>query len=164
MSVEFPTEDGLVQAVDGVSLSVERGKTLAIVGESGSGKSVTAQAIMGLIDRKIATVTGEIWLDGQELIGLPADDLQALRGGKVAMIFQDPMSSLHPFYRVGDQIIGGDPRPPVDRGQGRTRHSARDAAPSGDPGARTAGRRLPAPAVGRHAPARDDRDGAHQLA
>ncbi len=104
LAVAFPTEDGLVRAVEGVSLSIERGRTLAIVGESGSGKSVTAQAIMGLIDRKIATVTGEIWLDGQELIGLPADDLQALRGGKVAMIFQDPMSSLHPFYRVGDQI------------------------------------------------------------
>jgi peptide/nickel transport system ATP-binding protein len=74
------------------------------VGESGSGKSVTAQAIMGLIDRKSAMVTGEIWLDGQELVGMPADELQALRGGKVAMIFQDPMSSLHPFYRVGDQI------------------------------------------------------------
>jgi peptide/nickel transport system ATP-binding protein len=104
LAVTFPTEDGLVQAVEGVSLSIERGRTLAIVGESGSGKSVTAQAIMGLIDRKIAKVTGEIWLDGQELIGLPADDLQALRGAEVAMIFQDPMSSLHPFYRVGDQI------------------------------------------------------------
>ena len=104
LAVSFPTEDGLVQAVEGVSLSIERGRTLAIVGESGSGKSVTAQAIMGLIDRKIATVTGEIWLDGQELIGLPADDLRALRGAQVAMIFQDPMSSLHPFYRVGDQI------------------------------------------------------------
>jgi peptide/nickel transport system ATP-binding protein len=104
LAVAFPTEDGLVQAVEGVSLSVERGRTLAIVGESGSGKSVTAQAIMGLIDRKSAMVTGEIWLDGQELVGMPADELQALRGGKVAMIFQDPMSSLHPFYRVGDQI------------------------------------------------------------
>jgi len=104
LAVAFPTEDGLVQAVEGVSLSIERGRTLAIVGESGSGKSVTAQAIMGLIDRKIATVTGEIWLDGQELIGMPAGDLQALRGAQVAMIFQDPMSSLHPFYRVGDQI------------------------------------------------------------
>jgi len=104
LAVSFPTEDGLVLAVDGVSLSVERGRTLAIVGESGSGKSVTAQAIMGLIDRKTAKVTGEIWLDGQELIGLPADEVQALRGDQMAMIFQDPMSSLHPFYRIGDQI------------------------------------------------------------
>ena len=104
LAVAFPTEDGLVRAVEGVSLSIERGRTLAIVGESGSGKSVTAQAIMGLVDRKLAKVTGEIWLDGQDLVGLPADELQALRGGKVAMIFQDPMSSLHPFYRIGDQI------------------------------------------------------------
>jgi peptide/nickel transport system ATP-binding protein len=104
LSVAFPTEDGLVRAVEGVSLSVERGRTLAIVGESGSGKSVTAQAIMGLVNRKAAKVTGEIWLDGQELIGLPQDEVQELMGDQVAMIFQDPMSSLHPFYRVGDQI------------------------------------------------------------
>ncbi len=104
LSVSFPTEDGLVHAVDGVSLSIERGQTLAIVGESGSGKSVTAQAIMGLINRTSANVTGEIWLDGQELVGMPPDEVQALRGDQLAMIFQDPMSSLHPFYRIGDQI------------------------------------------------------------
>ncbi len=104
LSVAFPTEDGLVRAVDGVTLSVERGSTLAIVGESGSGKSVAAQAIMGLVNRKAASVTGEIWLDGQELIGLPQDEVQELMGSQVAMIFQDPMSSLHPFYRIGDQI------------------------------------------------------------
>ena len=105
LAVAFPTEDGLVRAVDGVSLSVERGKTLAIVGESGSGKSVTAQAIMGLINRKAAQVSGEIWLNGQELLGLPQDEMQALMGSEIAMIFQDPMSSLHPFYRIGDQIV-----------------------------------------------------------
>jgi oligopeptide/dipeptide ABC transporter, ATP-binding protein, C-terminal domain len=105
LAVAFPTEDGLVQAVDGVSLSLERGKTLAIVGESGSGKSVTAQAIMGLINRKAAKVSGEIWLDGQELIGLPQDEVQELMGSQIAMIFQDPMSSLHPFYRIGAQIV-----------------------------------------------------------
>ena len=105
LAVAFPTEDGLVQAVDGVSFNVERGKTLAIVGESGSGKSVTAQAIMGLINRKAAKVSGEIWLDGQELIALPQDEVQELMGSEIAMIFQDPMSSLHPFYRIGDQIV-----------------------------------------------------------
>ncbi len=105
LHVAFPTEDGLVQAVDGVSLSVERGKTLAIVGESGSGKSVTAQAIMGLVNRRSAKVTGEIWLDGQELLQLPQGEVQQLMGSEIAMIFQDPMSSLHPFYRVGDQIV-----------------------------------------------------------
>ena len=68
LSVRFPTEDGLVSAVEGVSLSVSRGKTLAVVGESGSGKSVTALAIMGLLNRKSAKVTGEVWLDGEELV------------------------------------------------------------------------------------------------
>jgi len=105
LAVAFPTEDGPVRAVDGVSLSVERGKTLAIVGESGSGKSVTAQAIMGLVNRKAAKVSGEIWLDGRELVGLPQHEVQELMGSEIAMIFQDPMSSLHPFYRVGDQIV-----------------------------------------------------------
>jgi peptide/nickel transport system ATP-binding protein len=105
LHVDFPTEDGLVQAVDGVSLSVEKGKTLAIVGESGSGKSVCAQAIMGLVNRKSAKVSGEIWLDGQELLHLPQGEVQELMGMEIAMIFQDPMSSLHPFYRIGDQIV-----------------------------------------------------------
>jgi peptide/nickel transport system ATP-binding protein len=104
LSVKFPTEDGLVNAVDGVTLSVVRGKTLAIVGESGSGKSVTALAIMGLINRKSASVTGEVWLDGQELVGMPEGSVRKFRGSKMAMIFQDPMSSLHPFYRIGAQL------------------------------------------------------------
>jgi peptide/nickel transport system ATP-binding protein len=105
VSVAFPTEDGLVQAVDHVSFNLEKGRTLAIVGESGSGKSVTAQAVMGLIDRKTAKLTGEIWLNNVDLLSLSAPEMQAMRGKQIAMIFQDPMSSLHPFYRVGDQII-----------------------------------------------------------
>jgi peptide/nickel transport system ATP-binding protein len=104
LHVRFPTEDGLVTAVEGVSISVARGKTLAIVGESGSGKSVSALAIMGLINRKSAKVTGEIWVDGEELLGMSEDGVRKLRGRKMAMIFQDPMSSLHPFYRVGAQL------------------------------------------------------------
>jgi peptide/nickel transport system ATP-binding protein len=104
LSVAFPTEDGLVRAVDGVSFQLERGKTLAIVGESGSGKSVTAQAIMGLHNRKATQISGQIWLDNQELVGMPLPEVQDLRGNEMAMIFQDPMSSLHPFYRIGDQI------------------------------------------------------------
>jgi peptide/nickel transport system ATP-binding protein len=104
LHVRFPTEDGLVTAVEGVTISVARGKTLAIVGESGSGKSVSALAIMGLIDRKSAKVTGEVWLDGEELLGMSDNGVRKLRGRKMAMIFQDPMSSLHPFYRVGAQL------------------------------------------------------------
>jgi peptide/nickel transport system ATP-binding protein len=105
LSVRFPTEDGLVVAVDGISLKVEQGKTLAIVGESGSGKSVTAQAIMGLLNRRQARVSGEVWLDGRELLGLPQPEMQQIMGSEIAMIFQDPLSSLHPFFRIGDQIV-----------------------------------------------------------
>jgi peptide/nickel transport system ATP-binding protein len=104
LHVQFPTEDGLVTAVEGVSMSVTRGKTLAVVGESGSGKSVTALAIMGLLNRKSAKVSGEVWLDGEELLDMSDAGVRKLRGNKMAMIFQDPMSSLHPFYRVGAQL------------------------------------------------------------
>ncbi|CAB4962798.1 MAG: ATP-binding cassette domain-containing protein [Actinobacteria bacterium] len=104
LSVTFPTEDGRVQAVDGVSFSVERGKTLAVVGESGSGKSVTAQAIMGLLDRRLSSVTGHAWLEGRDLVAMDDDEVRRERGSRMAMIFQDPMSSLHPFYRIGAQL------------------------------------------------------------
>ena len=102
--VEFPSEDGAVHAVEGVSFSVSRGRTLAIVGESGSGKSVTALAVMGLVNRKQAKVKGEVWLDGQNLIDVQDKEVRKHRGNKMAMIFQDPMSSLHPFYRIGAQL------------------------------------------------------------
>ena len=105
LHVSFPTDDGVVRAVDGLSFSVDKGKTLAIVGESGSGKSVTAQAVMGLLNRNFADVTGEVWLDGQDLIAMTDDQVRDLRGESMAMIFQDPMSSLHPFYRIGDQLM-----------------------------------------------------------
>jgi peptide/nickel transport system ATP-binding protein len=104
LHVRFPTEDGLVTAVEGVTMSVKRGETLAVVGESGSGKSVTALAIMGLLNRKSAKVSGEVWLDGDELLGMSDNGVRKLRGRKMAMIFQDPMSSLHPFYRIGAQL------------------------------------------------------------
>jgi len=105
LRVEFPTEDGLVRAVDGVSFSVQRGQTLAIVGESGSGKSVTSQAIMGLHNRKTTTISGEVVLDGEDLIAMSDEGVRALRGTKMAMIFQDPLSSLHPFYTIGAQLV-----------------------------------------------------------
>jgi peptide/nickel transport system ATP-binding protein len=104
LRVHFPTADGLVKSVDGLSFNVSRGEILGIVGESGSGKSVTSQAILGLHKGSQARITGEIWLDGTELVGASEDDMRDLRGDKMAMIFQDPLSSMHPFYRVGDQI------------------------------------------------------------
>ncbi|MDQ1739918.1 MAG: peptide/nickel transport system ATP-binding protein, partial [Pseudonocardiales bacterium] len=104
LRVHFPTADGLVKGVDGLSFDVRRGEILGIVGESGSGKSVTSQAILGLHKGSQARITGEIWLDGTELVGASEEQMRALRGDKMAMIFQDPLSSMHPFYRVGAQI------------------------------------------------------------
>ena len=105
LKVSFTTEDGIVHAVDGVSFEVERGKTLAIVGESGSGKSVTAQAVMGLIGGSNAAISGEVRLDGENLISATSERRRELRGTAISMIFQDPFASLHPYYRIGDQLI-----------------------------------------------------------
>jgi peptide/nickel transport system ATP-binding protein len=105
LRIRFPTDDGVVKAVDPVSFTLERGRTLGIVGESGSGKSVTSLGILGLHNRRNADVSGEIWLDGQELVGASPEAVRALRGKKMAMIFQDPLSAMHPFYTVGAQII-----------------------------------------------------------
>jgi peptide/nickel transport system ATP-binding protein len=104
LKVHFPTPDGLVKSVNDLSFTLERGGILGIVGESGSGKSVTSQAILGLHKGSRAQVSGEIWLGGDELVGMSEEDMRALRGSRVSMIFQDPLSSLHPFYTIGDQI------------------------------------------------------------
>ncbi|MGH2806457.1 MAG: ABC transporter ATP-binding protein [Actinomycetota bacterium] len=104
LKVHFPTEDGLVKAVDDVSFTIERGQTLGVVGESGSGKSVTFMTVMGLIDRKKAHVEGEIIFAGRDLLKVPEEDMRHIRGEGMGMIFQDPMTSLHPYYKVGDQI------------------------------------------------------------
>ncbi|MBB2913768.1 peptide/nickel transport system ATP-binding protein [Streptosporangium becharense] len=105
LRIHFPTDDGLVRSVDGLSFKLERGKTLGIVGESGSGKSVTSLGILGLHKGGRARISGEIWLDGEELVSAPLDQVRKLRGKKMAMIFQDPLSSMHPFYTIGAQII-----------------------------------------------------------
>ncbi len=105
LHVHFPTDDGLVKAVDGLSFTLDRGQTLGIVGESGSGKSVTSLGILGLHHGTSARITGQVWLDGEELINAGTARVRALRGNKMAMIFQDPLSSLHPYYTVGNQII-----------------------------------------------------------
>jgi peptide/nickel transport system ATP-binding protein len=102
--VSFPTSDGMVRATQGLSYTLERGKTLGIVGESGSGKSVSSSAILGLHRGSNAEVSGEIWFNGDELLGLSDDEIRHRRGKDMAMIFQDPLSALHPYYRVGEQI------------------------------------------------------------
>jgi peptide/nickel transport system ATP-binding protein len=104
LRVHFNTEDGLVKAVDGVSYTVDRGQTLGIVGESGSGKSVSSLTVMGLTRSPNARISGEIIFEGKDLLRAPEEDLREVRGNDIAMIFQDPLSSLHPFYKVGKQI------------------------------------------------------------
>ncbi|MGW6905280.1 ABC transporter ATP-binding protein [Streptomyces sp. NPDC054940] len=107
LKVHFSTEDGVVKAVDGLSFDLERGKTLGIVGESGSGKSVTNLAVLGLHNRKNTAIDGSITLDGQELTEAGEKQLETLRGKKMAMIFQDALTALSPYYTVGRQI--GEP-------------------------------------------------------
>ena len=103
LTVSFPTDDGLVQAVRGVSYQLRRGESLGIVGESGSGKSVSSMAVMGLLP-KTARITGSVRFRGQELLGKTENQYSELRGKKIAMIFQDPLTSLNPVYSVGFQI------------------------------------------------------------
>ena len=105
LKVHFPTDDGVVKAVDGLTFDLAKGKTLGIVGESGSGKSVTSLAIMGLHRGSRARISGEILLDGQDLTKVSDEELRSLRGRKLAMIFQDPLSAMHPYYTVGQQLV-----------------------------------------------------------
>jgi peptide/nickel transport system ATP-binding protein len=105
LRVAFATEEGLLQAVGGVSFDLAAGEVLAIVGESGSGKSVTAQTIMGLTRSKNARIEGSVRLGERELIDAGEAELQKVRGSEIAMVFQDPMTSFNPVYRVGDQIV-----------------------------------------------------------
>ncbi|WP_328993766.1 ABC transporter ATP-binding protein [Kribbella sp. NBC_01245] len=105
LKVHFKTDDGIVKSVDGLSFQLERGKTLGIVGESGSGKSVTSLSIMGLHKRGSAQISGEVLLDGMDLVSASPEEVRLLRGKRMAMIFQDPLSAMHPYYTVGHQII-----------------------------------------------------------
>ena len=104
LEVAFETREGTVRAVNGVTLQLDRGRTLGLVGESGSGKTVTALTMLGLTRSQDTTIAGQVLLDGVDLVPLPESALRAIRGRRVAMVFQDPLSSLHPMYRVGWQI------------------------------------------------------------
>jgi peptide/nickel transport system ATP-binding protein len=123
LAVSFATDDGTVQAVDGIDLSLERGRTLGLVGESGCGKSVTSLAVMGLLPPENSTVKGEVRFEGRDLLTLDADTIRDMRGARLAMIFQEPMTSLNPAYTVGDQIIEA-----IQRHQGLSAADARTRA------------------------------------
>jgi oligopeptide/dipeptide ABC transporter ATP-binding protein len=105
LRVSFHTEDGLVRAVDGVSFTLDQGEVLGIVGESGSGKSVTMSSVLRLVNDPNAVFEGEVRYKGRDVMTLSEDRMREVRGGEIAMIFQDPMTSLNPVYRVGDQIV-----------------------------------------------------------
>jgi peptide/nickel transport system ATP-binding protein len=105
LRVEFPTEDGVVRAVDGITYEVHRGRTLGIVGESGSGKTVSSLTTLGLTRGQGARISGRILFEGRDLVELSEGELRGIRGNDIAMVFQDPLSSLHPFFKVGAQLI-----------------------------------------------------------
>ncbi|MGI8460186.1 MAG: ABC transporter ATP-binding protein [Solirubrobacterales bacterium] len=105
LRVSFETDDGIVKAVDGISYSIEPGQTLGIVGESGSGKSVASLTLLGLTRANNAHISGSVRFGGRELIEIDEAGLRAIRGNEIAMVFQDPLSSLHPFHKVGWQIV-----------------------------------------------------------
>jgi ABC-type dipeptide/oligopeptide/nickel transport system ATPase component len=119
LSVNYTTEDRTIRAVDDVSFDIVDGRTLGLVGESGSGKSTVALSILKLIDRPGEIISGQIIWNNKDVLKMPADDLRSLRGGEIAMIFQDPFSSLNPVFTVGDQI-----------GEAVKIHSAKTQAPS----------------------------------
>src|ERR1700758_3797240 len=105
LRVEFATEDGIVHAVDGITYQVFQGRTLGIVGESGSGKTVASLTTLGLTRLQGAHVSGRILFEGRDLLALSEEELRSIRGNEIAMVFQDPLSSLHPFFKVGWQLI-----------------------------------------------------------
>ena len=161
LKTHFNTDRGLFRAVDGISFSVPRGRTVGLVGESGCGKSVTSLSVMGLVPSPPGKVEADaVMFAGRDVLGLSADERRRLRGGKMSMIFQEPMTSLNPVHTVGQQIVEAILAHTADVAAGRARPRHRDAGTGENSLRQAAHRRLSAQSVRRHAPARDDRDGA----
>ena len=159
LRVHLFTNRGVVRAVDGISFTLEAGRSLGIVGESGCGKTMTALSLMRLIPAPPAEiVSGSIRFDGEDVVTMDPERLRALRGNQIAMIYQDPMTSLNPVFTVGEQIAEAVR---LHRGDGRG-SAARggDAEAGRHPRSDARLRGLSASIVRRHAPARGDRDGA----
>jgi len=122
LRVEFPTRKGVLVAVDDVSFDIAEGEVLGVVGESGAGKSMTGSAVIGLIEPPGRIAGGEVRLKGQRIDNLPYEDMRRIRGRRIGMIFQDPLTSLNPLYRIGDQIIETiRTHAPVSEGEARKR-------------------------------------------
>ena len=161
LSVDFTSAGETVRAVSGVSFDIERGKTMALVGESGSGKSVTALSILQLLPYPVAShPSGTIDVDGTEVIGASPRRLRQIRGNRISMIFQEPMTSLNPLHTIGRQVAEVLT---LHRGLPKRQRAHPRAGAAGDGGAgrdRQAAQGVPARAFGRAAPAGDDRHGA----
>ena len=160
LSVDIRTPSGPLHAVREVSFEVGRGETVCLVGESGCGKSITSLAIMGLLPRAAEARAARLAFDGIDLAGLGRGARNDLRGSRMAMIFQEPMTALNPAWTIGEQLIEVHRRH-VGKGRAAARGTRRRPARQGRHRlARRPARPVSAPAVGRVAPARDDRDGA----
>ena len=161
LKTHFATDDGIVHAVDGVDLAIDRGETVGVVGESGCGKTITAMSVLKLIPMPPGRiVAGQILWKGRDLVPLDADAMRKIRSKEIAMVFQEPMTSLNPVYHDRRPDRRGDPPPRGAVAPRRPRQDRRDAAPRQHPQSRAARARLPAPVLRRHAPAGDDRHGA----
>ena len=134
LQTHFPTRAGLVRAVDGVSFHLDRGELLGLVGESGCGKSITALSVMRLVAPPGKIVNGEILFDGKDLLKLSDAEMREMRGDDIAMIFQDPMTSLNPVFTVGEQICRSAATAPEDVEDAGTPGHHRGNARSGDSG------------------------------
>ena len=160
LRTEIKLREGVVHAVDGVSLSVDAGETLGIVGESGCGKTMTALSVMQLLPPGGQIAAGSVRLNGLEISALAESDLRNIRGNEIGMIFQDPLTSLNPTMTVGNQIAEA-----VILHRDVSRDQAMDRAvevlePGRHPAGQGTGQGVPAPVLRRYAAARDDRDGA----
>ncbi len=160
LQVAFYTKDGVVKAVNGISYSLDEGDTLGIVGESGCGKSVSALAMLRLLPMPPARIAGgEVVFQGQDLLKLPISQMHTIRGSKIAMIFQDPMTSLNPVMSIGNQISEAV-RVNLGLGSAESRKRTIEVLSNvGHPARRRPIKRFSAPVLRRHAPARDDRHG-----
>ena len=160
LKTHFFTDDGVVKAVDGISYDVEEGETLGLVGESGCGKSVSALSILRLIPTPPGKIVdGEVWFEGEDLLKVDEDEIRQIRGNHIAMIFQEPMTSLNPVLTIGRQITEAlELHMDMDR-RAATKRAIELLEMVGIPSRGLADQRLPAPVLRRHAPARDDRHG-----
>ena len=160
LRTSFFTDAGEVRAVDGVSFAVEPGKLMGLVGESGSGKTASVLSVMRLLPERARVMGGAVLFEGRDLIKLSEPEMRAMRGAKIAMIFQEPMTSLNPVFTIGSQI-GEAVRLHQHTARRETlRAHDRGAPPGRNRRPRSPRQRLSASALWRDAPAGDDRDGA----